>query len=523
MITITAAELNIMVQAKDRSREALTSMNSRFKRLGMNVKNVARKMGVAFTNFKRIARKAFLGVSLVIAGVSAAVIKLTKDAIVQGIQLDKLSKTLGMTAGKTGELAYAMRQEHGDVEKLTKGILMLNRYIGYAGEEQELYTKHFKTLGIAYRETSGALRSSYDVFMDMVNVVGKGNLTTEKMDALMTLLGGRIMMTLLPAMKKGVKWFKEMGKQYYELTGLTEGQVNAFAKMSKGFDDKVEEMKTAWSGFKMVLAESLIPHIKPIVEYMTTVMIPKMREGFKANKEAMKEWAKRGVQDVLFLAEALMQVAKWIGKVVEGWGYLNQLRQEALIKIRTNRLKEQVKILKDYEDQEGTIARQIKKNIEFEREQIQVLLEGLKGTKHFTESLQKMGEGFDKLKAKSKGYRLEFEQKKAMPEVVEARKKASWGMTAKGEEKKYWLFEEGEKPKEVTRGIVEMLRKAEVKGDKAVNDLLKELKKWAEEIGKFTAVTNEKVINVTSAVSRISSAVNSITREQQRMRLITNE
>ena len=412
---MTAAELNIMVQAKDKSREALTSMNSRFKRLGMNVKNVARKMGVAFANFKRIARKAFLGVSLVIAGVSAAVIKLTKDAVREGIQLDKLSKTLGMTAGKTGELAYAMRQEHGDVEKLTKGILMLNRYIGYAGEGQKLYTKHFKTLGIEYRNTNKTLRTSYDVFMDMVDVVSKGNLTTERMDALMTLLGGRIVVTLLPAMKLGVAWFEKMGKQYYKLTGLTEGQINAFAKMSKGFDDKVEEMKTAWSGFKMILAETLIPHVKPIVDYMTTVMIPKMREGFRKNRDAMRDWAIRGGQDVLFLAECLMEVAKWIGRIIEGWGYLNRLRQEALIKIRTDRIREETKALEELGDQLSELQKEkVRKGIAFDKEQLQVLLAGVEATTKFTESLREKREGLDKLITKSKKYREELEKQKGL-------------------------------------------------------------------------------------------------------------
>lgn len=309
---MTAAELDIMIEAKDKSARALKSATTRVGRFGASIKTQALKMKTAFIGFAKRFKLAFLAIGIAIAGALVKMKQLVRGGIELGLQLDKMSKQTGLSASQIAKLGYAMKQEHGDVEKLTRGLLMLNRYIGYAGEGQKLYLKHFERLDIAIRKTDGTLRSSYDIFMDMVKAVSKGEMATEDYDAVLTLLGGRIAKDLLPAMKLGVAWFGQMGKEYKELTGLTDEQIDNHAKMSKAYQDKVDAMTTAWDGFKMKLAEIFRPHMQTIVEWMTEKGIPKLRNLLDENKGAFREWALIAARETLTVAKGVLSLGKGI-------------------------------------------------------------------------------------------------------------------------------------------------------------------------------------------------------------------
>ena len=51
------------------------------------------------------------------------------------LELDKMRKVTGVHVKEIGRLVYAIEQEHGSRETLTKGLLSLTNALGYAGDK----------------------------------------------------------------------------------------------------------------------------------------------------------------------------------------------------------------------------------------------------------------------------------------------------------------------------------------------------------------------------------------------------
>lgn len=320
---MTAAELNLMIEAKDKSGKVFTTVGRRFGNLRAKAARAAQQMRAGFTKFASVFKKSMLAAVATIGLVIAGITKLTKATIRENVALDKTAKTLGMTAAEVEKLNYVMVQEHGDMQRLTKALINLNKFIGDAGEGIKTYADAFHALDIDVRKTNGALRSSYDVFMDMVSAVHKGNIQTEEMDALATLLGSRIVGDLIPAMKKGTKWWELMGDEAFKLMGVSEETFNSMVTDSKKFDDKIAELKQAWKGWRLQLTAKIEPYLSKVVDWLTKEGLPGLRKGFVENQKAIREWAAMGLGHVLLFAKAMMELAKIPFQMAKG---LNRLK-----------------------------------------------------------------------------------------------------------------------------------------------------------------------------------------------------
>lgn len=206
--------------------------------------------------------KAFAKMTLVIGAVGVALTKVVKDIMRYGLEIDKMAKVTGLTTTEVQKLRYAAEQEHASMQALEKGIMNLNVRLGYAGDEMASYTRYFEALGIAYRREDGTLRSAYDVFGDLADVMHRGNLTTEETAAAMQLLGARAAKELIPMLKKGKEWFQKMGDEVDRLGGILDADT---IRLIKETDDELTALKTSLRGFKALLAVQIIPIMKTAI------------------------------------------------------------------------------------------------------------------------------------------------------------------------------------------------------------------------------------------------------------------
>lgn len=277
--------------------------------LGARTKGFEKNMTKAqkrMATFKKGAKIAFTAIAVVAAAASAAIIKVMRDIINLAVKIDKASKVTGVTAEEFQKLTYAAEQEHASLEALEKGLVNLTVRLGYAGDGLETYLRYFRALGIEYRNQDGTLRNTIDVFMDISDVAARGEMTTEKLSAIVQLFGARMAKDLIPMLKKGSGWFGEMGKEI-ERTGaiLSDEMV---VKM-KAFTDEMKVLQTQVQGGKVAFAEGLFPALDSIVKIFT--------EGTEHSK---------GFRD------SLKETGRWIGSIaMRLMDFVNAMRKQMLL------------------------------------------------------------------------------------------------------------------------------------------------------------------------------------------------
>lgn len=221
-----------------------------------------------------IASKAMVMLKGAIMAIGAAVVIRAIKGIIKTftdytVQIDKFTKQTGIAADTIQRLVYAAKQEHSSLEALNKGLFNLTVRLGYAGDELETYLRYFRALGIEYKKADGTLRDTYDVFLDIADVTARGKLSTEELAAVTQLFGARAGKELIPLLKKGSYWFKEMGDEAERLGVVLEDKT---IKQGKIFSDQMTVMATAMDGMKFALAEEFMPELLELTDNLIVII-----------------------------------------------------------------------------------------------------------------------------------------------------------------------------------------------------------------------------------------------------------
>lgn len=262
--------------------EILVKIKANSKQMQSELKKANGAMAQSAEKFKKA------GMVMVAAGgaITAGFVKMITTTVAYGERLDKARKITGLTAEEFSKMAYAIEQEHGSLEALEKGLVNLTVRLGYAGDGLATYLRYFTALGIEFRKADGTLRDTYDVFLDIADAVSKGKLSTEKMAAVMQMFGARSAKELIPMLKKGREYFKEMGDEAESLGIVMTDEV---AASMKRVSDSMLYMKKALLGVVYTMGAELAPTFKSIVD-----LAGKMIQRFQELPKWLKELIAKG-------------------------------------------------------------------------------------------------------------------------------------------------------------------------------------------------------------------------------------
>lgn len=233
------------------------------------IKTVEKSIG----DFMRKYRKVFLGVAAVVTAASAAMVLGTRSAIKYGLEIDRLRKVTGLSAQAIAKLQFAIMQEHGSVEALSKSIPILARRIIDANDGLETYTRAFDRAGISIKDSNGELKDTEEIFLELSDFMTSGASDTVKMAVAQELLG-RSGKELIPIMKLGREEIERLGREAERL-GLVMSDEDV--KAMKEFDDSLLSAKLAVKGLFIVIASQLSPVLEGIATWAAN-KIPEMRD-----------------------------------------------------------------------------------------------------------------------------------------------------------------------------------------------------------------------------------------------------
>ena len=309
---MTAAELNLVIKAKDQSAKTFTAMKSHFNRLKANAKKVGqamnRALGAGLRKTMDLTKKVMIGMAIAIAAVAAAVVKLRNGAKTYILQIDKMTKVTGMSTEEFTKFAYAAEQEHASLETIAKVLPVLSKYMAYAQQGMETYKREFDKMGIKVVDAKGKLKSTYQVLLEMSDFMGKkGSNDTEKLAILMTLLGRRGA-EIKPLLMMGSKWFKKMGKEA-EYLGIVLDEKTT--KAIKKADDSLTMLKKAFLGVGIAIIKAIEPNIERAQDALLKYVIN------------ARKWIDAHREDIIKkLSDAWVKVEQVMRNV---WGFMKKM------------------------------------------------------------------------------------------------------------------------------------------------------------------------------------------------------
>jgi hypothetical protein len=209
----------------------------------------------------------------IVGALAATVVAVSKT----GVEIDKMSKTTGVSREEIQKLGYAALQEHASMEQLSAGLVKLskNMYDANMGTGEAKDT--FEELGISVKKSDGTLRSSSDVLLDIADKFKGMTNETEISGAAMKLFG-KSGAELVPFLRMGRDGIEELKKEAERL-GIVMSEDSV--KNMKAFDDSVTAVKAGIGGFATQIASTLVPYmidladgLKNAVEWFNQIPAP---------------------------------------------------------------------------------------------------------------------------------------------------------------------------------------------------------------------------------------------------------
>ena len=205
--------------------------------------------------------KAIIAFAGVITGVVFSVSKL-------GDSIDKGSQRMNMSAEQYQKWAYAMKLSGSSIEELREGYNQMSGQISQAVNGTKESQKAFQRLGVNLKDTKGNLRSTGDIFEDVVVSLQNMDNATER-TALAYKLFGESVSKLNPLLNNNANLLREVVRTQNALgSQMSDNLVAESAKLQ----DAIATLGQAWQGFKNLLGETFLPIIQKVVVWITVAI-----------------------------------------------------------------------------------------------------------------------------------------------------------------------------------------------------------------------------------------------------------
>ncbi len=185
-----------------------------------------------------------------------------------GDSIDKGSQRMNMSAKQYQKWAYAMELCGSSIEELREGYNQMSGQISQAVNGTKESQKAFQRLGVNLKDANGNLRSTGDIFEDVVVSLQNMDNATER-TALAYKLFGESVSKLNPLLNNNANFLREVVRTQNALGSQMSD--NLVAESAK-FQDAITTLGQAWHGFTNVLGETFIPIIQKVVVWITVAI-----------------------------------------------------------------------------------------------------------------------------------------------------------------------------------------------------------------------------------------------------------
>ncbi len=246
-----AAKFGLLIDAK-------TKGENNIKRLGNSMQGVegkAKNLGMAVRGVGSAFKALFAAAA--VAGFSAFV----KGAIDSADAFGKLSTRTGIAADKLQAFANAGKLADVSQSDLENGLRKLAQTQGEAADGVKTYSEAYAKLGLSVKKADGSLKPSDQLLGEIADKFADLPNGPEKAAIAMDIFGrsGSKLITLLNGGTEALERFN------YETS-------ENFAQNAELFNDKITTLQIQFDGFRMQLADALLPTLNSIIEAFSLML-----------------------------------------------------------------------------------------------------------------------------------------------------------------------------------------------------------------------------------------------------------
>lgn len=298
----------------ERAKQNLVLLNSELKRTNQEIAKVSGKKFLDLEDkIGSLGKKMFIGLSLPIAGIIAALAKLTTSTIQQGDEIAKTAEKLGISAESLQKFQYIAERSGTSFDTLKRSFSIINKISSDMSKGiNNSATNAFKKLGISVTDANGKLKSSDTIFLELQKKLAGISDQGAKNNIIFELFGTR------------------MGTELQNVLGLTDEEMkklmdsaeglgimsNDSAKKSEELADKLTDMKQKVNALKIEIVSGLLPIFENVVNFISSKFIPaisKIASLFNNLSDNTKQWIFNILGIITAIGPALLIFAKLSG------------------------------------------------------------------------------------------------------------------------------------------------------------------------------------------------------------------
>lgn len=307
-IIATEQELGNLAQASDHANATLAKIGATADKVAAGANKVA---------------SATKGLSAAAAGALAGIGGMAYSAVTSADDLNTLAKQSGFTTAELQKMKYAQDLIDVSMEDITSSAQKLKKNMGSGSGS---VADAFKKLGVSVTDSNGKMRSSTEVYWEVIDALGKVTNETERDQLAMTLLG-KGADSLAGIIDDGGAAFRALGKEAEEAgLILSQDTLNSL----NAVNDKIDSTKAkaqatlATSGAKAM--EALMPVLDKVIDAIGRALdaIGNLDEG-----------QIQMIITVLSVVAAISPVASLIGKISSAVSFLSGTVLPALSSVLT--------------------------------------------------------------------------------------------------------------------------------------------------------------------------------------------
>lgn len=201
------------------------------------------------------------------AALSAALIKVTADALTWADEITKLSDNTGVCVETLQVWSAAAEKVNVPVDAMTGAVSELVNKMGEARENADTAKESFGQLGLRVTDSSGRMKDAETMFYQVIDRLKDIEDKTER-DVIAMKIFGESAQELSGIIALGSEGIGEMAKRFDELgVTLSSEEINKL----KALDDSFESMKLAMAGVGKEIALDLAPALTALFTAISEV------------------------------------------------------------------------------------------------------------------------------------------------------------------------------------------------------------------------------------------------------------
>jgi len=193
-----------------------------------------------------------------------ALFAVAKSTANYGDELAKAAQRIGTTVQETARLQHAARLSDTDLAGLATSVGYLSKHMLDAAQGNQEATQAFSRLGVTVTTTSGTLKGTTDILLELSDRFRLMPDGPEKLALAMSVLGKsakEVLPLLNSNMREAFQETKVLGLEMSERT----------AKAAEAFNDELTRLQGAVKGVGNSLGEVLLPQFTSLSKALTTV------------------------------------------------------------------------------------------------------------------------------------------------------------------------------------------------------------------------------------------------------------